>query len=148
MASWTNPMDIHVLALELMAENGLRDWSFTIDRAKTRAGLCNYTTKTISISEHYMTNPKTTPNHIRDALLHEIAHALTPGSKHGVHWKRKALEIGCSGDRCCAHGVSAQKTYTVTCGCGKIHFERHKIHSKWMRSACKFCHEKLCIRSL
>ena len=29
-----------------------------------------------------------------NTILHEIAHALTPGHKHDLVWKRKAEEIG------------------------------------------------------
>jgi len=31
-------------------------------------------------------------------ILHEIAHALTPGAKHGYTWKLKCIEIGGDGN--------------------------------------------------
>ena len=37
---------------------------------------------------------------IRDTILHEIAHALTPGQHHNDVWRRKATAIGCTGQRC------------------------------------------------
>jgi SprT-like family protein len=38
--------------------------------------------------------------HVKDVILHEIAHALTPGHNHDETWRAKALEIGCAGTRC------------------------------------------------
>ena len=36
-----------------------------------------------------------------DTLLHELAHARTPGAHHGPVWKNAAVEMGCTGKRCC-----------------------------------------------
>jgi len=33
---------------------------------------------------------------IETTILHEIAHALTPGEGHGIEWQKKALELGLS----------------------------------------------------
>jgi predicted SprT family Zn-dependent metalloprotease len=134
------------LAMQLMSDNGLRDWTFSIDTAKTRAGICDYDARKISISRNYIYNPHTTVEHIRDAILHEIAHALTPQDQtHGEEWKQQALRIGCSGDRYCPHPVSLHKAYSVTCACGKINTQRHRIHHRLRHAVCKYCLEKLCI---
>ena len=83
----------------LLREHGLEDWTLTTDRAKRRAGACRFGRRQISISE-----PVTRLHdeaEVRDTLLHEIAHALV-GPQHGHDgvWRAKALEIGCSGERC------------------------------------------------
>ncbi|NBT51009.1 MAG: hypothetical protein EBT12_05555, partial [Marivivens sp.] len=68
------------------------------DDAKTRFGQCRYTPKEISLSR-----PLTKANdeeQVRDTILHEIAHALTPGEGHGNVWKKVAIKIGCDGKRC------------------------------------------------
>jgi predicted SprT family Zn-dependent metalloprotease len=95
-----NPHDAKVLAFELMCVHGLVGWRFRFDHARRRFGCCKYREKIISLSR-----PLTLMNseeQVRDTLLHEIAHALTPGTGHGVAWKRKCLEIGANPKRCYA----------------------------------------------
>ena len=135
--------DVYAIATRLMSDNGLCTWTFAFDRAKTRAGMCNHATKTISLSELYTTHPQTTPDHIKDTILHEIAHALTPGCRHGDAWKKKAMSIGCSATRCCEHFT--QKPFVLTCACGKVTISRHRIHPKLKRAVCKVCHGHLSV---
>jgi predicted SprT family Zn-dependent metalloprotease len=86
------------LARQLMDEHRLTGWTFRFDSAKRRFGLCNYTTKTISLSRHL--TGLNGEAQVRDTLLHEIAHALTPRSGHGRAWREKCLEIGARPERC------------------------------------------------
>ncbi len=44
-----------------------------------------------------------TKEKILDTILHEIAHSLTPNHHHDHIWKRKAISIGCNGERCGGH---------------------------------------------
>jgi len=37
---------------------------------------------------------------VRDTILHEIAHALTPGDGHGAKWKAACIAIGAKPVRC------------------------------------------------
>ena len=87
------------LAQSLLAEHGLGDWTVTLDRAKTRAGACRYARRQVSLS-----GPLTALHseaEVRDTILHEIAHALVgPQHRHDEVWRAKAVEIGCSGQRC------------------------------------------------
>lgn len=87
------------MARGLMDHHGLHDWTLRFDTAKRRAGLCRYDSRTISLSR-----PLTalyTHEHVRETVLHEIAHALA-GAKaaHGPAWRRVAREIGATGARC------------------------------------------------
>lgn len=84
---------------ELLDRHGLSNWSIELDRAKTRAGSCRARTRTITLSR-YLTGLHSEAD-VRDTVLHEIAHALV-GVRHGhdAVWRAKAIEIGCSGDRC------------------------------------------------
>jgi predicted SprT family Zn-dependent metalloprotease len=93
-----NPHDAKILAFELMRAHCLIGWRFKFDHARRRFGCCKYAEKTVTLSR-----PLTLMNdegQVRDTLLHEIAHALTPGDGHGELWKRKCREIGANPKRC------------------------------------------------
>jgi hypothetical protein len=106
---------------ELLEKHGLGDWSFTINRRLQRAmferalaatkqpdyepgsgvnvvmGYCFSEYKLIWIAPYLIKNHP--PEQICDTILHEIAHALTPGAGHGNAWVKKAKELGCTGRR-------------------------------------------------
>lgn len=86
------------LALELMKQHGLVGWRFTFDHAKRRFGCCNYTRQTISLSRTLtLLNPEP---EVRDTILHEIAHALTPRAGHGAAWRAMCVRVGARPTRC------------------------------------------------
>ena len=87
-----------ILATTLMRQHGLVGWRFTFDHARRRFGCCKYARRTISLSR-----PLTLLNseaEVRDTILHEIAHALTPGAGHGAKWKAMCAEVGARPTRC------------------------------------------------
>ena len=87
-----HPFDAQQLAVGLIQEHGLIGWRFRFDHARRRFGCCRSSEKTITLSR-----PLTILNscaQVRDTILHEIAHALTPGDGHGVKWRAKCREIG------------------------------------------------------
>lgn len=118
------------LALDLLHEYGLaqQGWTFQWDSAKRRAGACNYQTRTISGSRYIL--PMATDEEVRETLLHEIAHALTPGHSHGAVWRRKLIEIGGTGAR--THRMETVKgRYDVMCeNCGVVG-NRHQRQGSW-----------------
>ena len=80
-------------ARELMQLHGLQGWNFKFDHARRRAGQCDFTNQTISLSRHYarLANDE----HIRDTILHEIAHALVgPSHGHNNIWRSMAMKLG------------------------------------------------------
>jgi len=83
-----------------MIEHGLIDkgWRFQFDTAISRFGYCSRYSRTISLS-----GPLTELNseaEVKDTIIHEIAHALTPSHGHDDVWKRKCVELGCKPIRC------------------------------------------------
>lgn len=73
-------------------------WSFAFDHAKTRAGLCNYTRKRITVSRHIA--ERSDDDAIHQVLLHEVAHAIAGApAGHGAEWRRIAAELGYVGGR-------------------------------------------------
>lgn len=125
------------LALRLMEQHGLLQsgWDFEYDRAKTRFGRCSYRRRVISLSR-YLT-PLRDEMDVRDTILHEIAHALTPGAHHGPRWRSKAREIGCNGERC-GEGPVLPGRYTYTCAGCNGRWNRHRRFKRPM--LCRRCH--------
>ncbi len=109
------------LALELMTKHNLHDWKFGFDRACRRAGLCSFRRKRITLSIYYVR--MNSENEIRDTILHEIAHAITPtDAYHGMTWKLTAQSIGARPERCSARTVIMPKGRIVgACACGQEH---------------------------
>lgn len=128
------------MARGLMRDYGLGDWTFRFDRAKKRFGMCNYRTRTITLSEPLV--KLNSVERVRNTLLHEIAHALTPGHGHDYVWRMKARTIGCDGRRCyeAEEVVRPPAAWSGTCpSCGN-RTERHRMTDKARsRTACKPC---------
>ncbi|MBX3195641.1 MAG: SprT-like domain-containing protein [Schumannella sp.] len=73
-------------------------WSFGFDNARTRAGLCRYDRKRISVSR--LLAARFEDDEIHQVLLHEVAHALAgPRAGHGPRWKSIARDLGYAGSR-------------------------------------------------
>lgn len=105
-------MDLHeadALARALMAEHGLASsWTFAFDNATRRLGQCDSTTRQITMSRHFASEAD--QEQVRDLILHEIAHALTPGAKHGLLWKAVAQRIGATPLACAENPFSQSDT--------------------------------------
>ena len=127
------------LALDLIAEHGLDGWTFRFDGAKNRFGICRYGRREIGLSR-----PLTALNgydEVRDTILHEIAHALTPGAGHGPRWKQMAARIGAKPDRC-YDGATVNRPQAAWTGhCHNCDFtvDRHRLTETAKRGACPKC---------
>ncbi|MEO6826892.1 MAG: SprT-like domain-containing protein [Microbacteriaceae bacterium] len=101
-------------------------WSFGFDSAKTRAGLCNYTAKRITVSRYLASRYE--DDEIHQILLHEVAHALAgSGAGHGPRWKVIAADLGYEGKRLHA-GASADELapWVGVCPNGHTHYRYRK----------------------
>jgi predicted SprT family Zn-dependent metalloprotease len=99
-----------------------RAWSFTFDNAKTRAGLCNYTDKRISVSKYLASRYE--DDEIHQVLLHEVAHAIA-GTRagHGPRWKAVAADLGYEGKRLHDGAIADELAPWVgTCPSGHVHY--------------------------
>jgi predicted SprT family Zn-dependent metalloprotease len=102
--------DARVLAELHMEAHGLLDrgWMFMFDRAAKRFGRCNYTRKLITLS-HTLVELNIEAV-VEQTILHEVAHAVVgPHHGHGPVWRRKAIEIGHTGNRCYGENVATPK---------------------------------------
>lgn len=124
------------LARDLMNQHGLTDWTFQWDRAKQRAGACFYRRKMITLSIHYVT--KNELDDVKDTILHEIAHALTPGDHHGFLWQAACRRIGAKPQRCCGNHVAMPEgRYKATCNTCGMTFSKHRKLKK--KHYCRKC---------
>lgn len=96
-----NRLEAQALALEKMAEHGLtsRGWRLAFNRRKSALGLCNYSKKTIFLSEVYVA--LNSHANVLNTILHEIAHALAGHhAGHGPYWQEVCRNIGARPERC------------------------------------------------
>jgi len=101
-------------------------WSFGFDNAKTRAGLCDYTGKRITVSRHLASRYE--DDEIHQVLLHEVAHALAgPKAGHGPRWKAIAEDLGYEGKRLHDGAIAHEYAPWVgTCPAGHTHYRYRK----------------------
>lgn len=118
-----NIQDAEKIARELMAKHLDDSWTLAFNSKLTALGQCNYTQKKILLSK-----PLTEVNNeqiLREVVLHEIAHALTPSwAGHNSVWKEKCIEIGGTGKKYGNREAYIIFTYVGTCPNG------HKIYRK------------------
>jgi predicted SprT family Zn-dependent metalloprotease len=119
--------DAHDLAVRLMRQHRLLPtWRFEFDRSKVRFGRCTYGSKVISLSRYLV--ELNTDAEVRDTILHEIAHALTPrGAGHSHKWRAVAQSIGCTAMRCYGDEVvrPTPRFKGICPGCRRVIF-RHR----------------------
>ncbi len=121
------PAQAQKLAQELMRLHKLPpDWTFKFDRSKVSFGKCNYSKKQISLSRYLV--ELNDEKEVRDTILHEIAHALSPRSAgHGAAWRSIALSMGCNGMRCYgAEVVRPKPKHKGMCPACKLVIYRHR----------------------
>jgi len=126
--TWANAL----IALHLDATA----WSFAFDNAKTRAGLCNYTDKRISVSRYLAARYE--DDEIHQVLLHEVAHAIAGSrSGHGARWKSIAKDLGYEGKRLHDGEIANEfAPWVGVCPAGHLHY-RYKTPTRTL--ACGKC---------
>lgn len=127
------------LARRLMNEHNLGEWRFQMDEATSRAAVCRYTSKIIGLSRLFIRHASEAD--LRDAILHEIAHALAgPRHNHDAVWRRVAQSIGCTGNRC-YHKSFAPAPWLLKCpnGC----FPPRKVKRRRHGAICRNCRSRV-----
>ncbi len=114
-------------AAVLLKKHNLLDWSVEL-RPHTgfRLGGCHYRLRLIALNTFYVAN--NSEEMVVDTLLHEVAHALTPGHQHDVVWKAMAIQLGCRPDRNAMTGLVLQPgRYKAVCPtCQAIFYKYRK----------------------
>jgi predicted SprT family Zn-dependent metalloprotease len=111
-------------------------WSFAFDNAKTRAGLCNFGDKRITVSRYLASRYE--DDEIHQVLLHEVAHALAGNrAGHGPKWRAIAAGIGYEGKRTHSGAIANELApWKGTCPAGHLHY-RYRRPTHLM--ACGLC---------
>lgn len=92
--------EVTTLARQLMEQHGVGHLKLTVNGTKRALGQCyryGNTPTEIRLSKHWMSH--LSEDKVRDTILHEIAHALTPGDGHGYRWKAMCRKIGANPNR-------------------------------------------------
>ena len=114
-----NLFEAQTMTLDLMKAHSLWNWRFNWHNKKVAFGTCNHTKQIIYLSKALVLHMEVKA--VKNTILHEIAHALVGvGYGHNYVWQRKAIEIGCDGNRTADYGIVVESKYVATCkGCGK-----------------------------
>lgn len=111
-------------------------WRLRFDNAKRRCGICRPMKKEIGLSRHYVR--LNNEAEVRDTILHEIAHALTPRHGHDRVWKAACRKVGARPVRCADSAKVAMPAapWQATCAdCGAVH-KRHRLTRKARNGRC------------
>lgn len=111
-------------------------WSFGFDNAKRRAGQCNFSTRTITVSRYLAA--RYDDDEIHQILLHEVAHALAgPRVGHGAKWRAIARDLGYEGSRL-HKGETADElaSWVGVCPGGHTHY---RFRAPTRQLACGVC---------
>lgn len=90
------------LCRDELDKHGLTDWSVRLSgNVDSRfLGLCSHKDKCIILNPHHLDiNPEPA---VINTILHEVAHALTPGHGHDEIWADKARAVGCTNTNACS----------------------------------------------
>jgi predicted SprT family Zn-dependent metalloprotease len=126
-------------------------WTFGFNKRKSAGGICNFRTKTISLSLHYLEQNLDKSSKWEDIIRHEIAHALDMmirgKSNHDRHWKHVARTILCSAKVTFSEedlSDTKKSKYTLTCPTCNDSFPSHrkKNPNKRSKSCCLECYNK------
>ena len=146
-------LQYRVLANNYLYKEGLisKGWIFDYDKAKKRAGRCEYDDQRITISKHLVLY-NNSHKEIVNTILHEIAHALAPReSGHDRIWRKIFYDLlrkykqPLNVSRCYdSRKVNMPKgKYTVSCsGCDNF-WEYHK-RTKLIKQLEKDCCSYFC----
>ena len=128
---------VHALCRSELNRYGLAHWHVAFDRSHNRAGQCQRSKRTISLSAPLMSIWRL--EDARDTILHEIAHALTSGG-HNDEWRRMCKRIGADPSRCWGDNGEAriQGKYVGRCPNGHV-LNRERETKKMYRISCGRC---------
>lgn len=126
------------IATSLMSIHGLSDWLFRLNKSKRCLGVCKAGERTIELSTAYVF--QNSEEHVRDTILHEIAHALV-GIQHGHDhvWKEMCVILGCLPKACDNTAVLPEGSWQARCSSCLTSFTRHRRPDSLSGMYCRKC---------
>lgn len=134
-----NLSDAYGIIGVLMRKHGLiaDGWHLRFTDTRSSCGECSYGNKELRFSvSHIEAN---TEDVVRNTILHEIAHALTPGAGHGPVWKAMMRKLGGKPETINQDVVVDYRYYGTCPGC-KLKTGANAIPRR--RKACELCCNK------
>ncbi len=137
--------DVVSLARTKANEHGFGHVPIRIDNSKRRLGGCAYQgTVVVYFTFSSVLMPLVPESDVLDTILHEIAHAKTPGSHHGREWQMAAMAIGAKPEPCSGVAIDAKLAgykYIAACACGENN--HGKCRRPTRRLICSTCRTPL-----
>jgi predicted SprT family Zn-dependent metalloprotease len=127
--------DAEILAKTLISE-WLPEYTFRWNNRKTIFGMCYWHLGIIELSKP-LTQLRTNTE-VMQTIMHEIAHGLTPGDRHGKLWQAQMRKFGLPAHRCTPDvDRSSLANWKATCwSCGMQDFMYRKPR---VSKACARC---------
>ena len=134
-----NLFEAQRMTLDLMKVHNLWNWTFDWHNKKIVFGTCNHTKQIIYLSKALVLHMEV--NAVKNTILHEIAHALVgSGNGHNYIWERKAIEIGCDGNRTNNYesvNKNVVAKYIGICNCCGKKYKMHRLPKRHYSCPCK-----------
>lgn len=126
------------MAVDFLEAYELTDWTFKFNNSRRMLGICKAGKKQIEMSAAYVFQNEEA--HVRDTILHEIAHALV-GVEHGHDdvWKEMCRLVGCSPKACDNSAQLPAGTWQARCTNCLTLFNRHRKPVQLSGIYCKRC---------
>jgi len=135
--------EIEIIAKDMMKANGLMNWRFGWNDARTSFGKCKHGSRRIELSK--VLTPLRPKDETLNTILHEIAHALVgAGHGHDYVWRSKFVQLGGNGKRCSGmENVDKTKIagadWVAVCPNGHVHVKYRKPRAE---ASCGKCSNK------
>jgi len=136
--------EIERLARQLMADHGFSHIPLRWSNGKRILGAVRFlrvTHQPIDLTLSKIMLPLLPEDQVRDVILHEIAHLMTPGEGHGPRWKAACRQIGAKPERTTTvpqEVKAATAKHTLVCQkCGHEVY----IHRRLKYDASRYAHK-------
>lgn len=129
---------LRICTINELRNRGLasQGWNFEWNQRRRTYGSCNDALRTIYISRALA--EANTFAEMWDTVLHEIAHALTPGHGHDSQWREMCVHIGARPEEFKYATLAPPRWYAANCPCAHV-FVRDRLAAAARNASCGRC---------